>query len=184
MFDISFVIFLFFFSALCLTEFIVFNEEILLALCFFCFVFFCFNTLSDSVYDSFNSRALKFESDLLSSYSNRRISLLEKFSNALKFRAFNFKFTLLFSSFRAYLLQAKSFSSNQMLLSFGLTASTYLSDLISVESKLFDSFQKNCIELLLYPLIFENIGSSLFQVSNFATSSFSNQTSLLKGFSY
>ena len=75
MFDIIFIAFLLIFSLLCFVEFIVFNEEVLLALCFFSFIFFSFNTLSDSVAESFESRALKFENDLLVSFDITKKSI-------------------------------------------------------------------------------------------------------------
>ena len=86
MFDIFFIASLFLFSILCFLEFIVFNEEILLALCFFSFIFFSFNTLGDSIFDTFQSRAAKFEADLLLSfgpsqktYARRSISVGSSF---------------------------------------------------------------------------------------------------------
>lgn len=184
MFDIFFIVFLFVFSSLCFLEFIVFNEEILLAFCFFAFVFFCFNNLSDSVYDSFNSRALKFEADLLVSYSNKRSSLIDKFFNSLKFRDFSFKFQIMFCSFKAYITQFRFFAANYVISSVISQAFLRLSDLVSAEIKLYDFFQKNCLESLLYPLLFENLKSSLFSLSNSSLISPSKDVTLLKSFSY
>jgi len=66
MFNPIFLAFIVFYAVLCSVEFIVFNEEVLLALCFFSFIFFCFNLLSDSTAENLNSRANKFEAEFLS----------------------------------------------------------------------------------------------------------------------
>ena len=102
MFDIVFIGFLLFFSLLCFVEFIVFNEEILLALCFFSFIFFSFNTLSVSVFESFESRAAKFESDLLLSFVANKQVFSTTFYNLIESRGFFSKAkieSLTFSSF-------------------------------------------------------------------------------------
>jgi len=46
-------------------EIIVFNEEVLLALCFISFVLFAYNFLNVTVFTIFLDRANKFETDLL-----------------------------------------------------------------------------------------------------------------------
>jgi hypothetical protein len=68
MFDLFFVGFLFILSLFCAFEIIIFNEEILLLICFFSFIFVCFNSFSESVFDMFADRASKFEIDLLDSF--------------------------------------------------------------------------------------------------------------------
>jgi hypothetical protein len=81
-----FILPLFFFCLLSFFDFIVFNEEILLALCFLAFIFYCFNTLSDSVFNSFEDRASKFESDLVISYNSSKTALANNFQNFFKLR--------------------------------------------------------------------------------------------------
>lgn len=68
MFDFVFIFSLILFSLLCVIEVIVFDEEILLALCFFCFIFFMFNNVGGSIFDTLTARATKFEEDLLVSF--------------------------------------------------------------------------------------------------------------------
>jgi hypothetical protein len=80
-FAIYFIVFIVLYSALCGIEFIVFNEEILLALCFFSFVFFSFNSFSDSVFTSLAQRASKFEADFLVSFSAKKKSLTTDFQH-------------------------------------------------------------------------------------------------------
>jgi len=103
MFDIYFIVSLFVFSGLCFLEVIVFNEEILLAMCFFCFIFFSFNSLGDSIFETFQSRASKFEEDLLISYSNTKDNINSKFDNYTSFRSFVSKFKVISLSVEYYL---------------------------------------------------------------------------------
>jgi hypothetical protein len=111
MFDIFFIVSLFVFSALCFLEIVVFNEEILLALCFFSFIFFAFNSMGDSIYDSFQSRAAKFEEDLLISFSATKESLNSKFTSFISSRGFVSKFKILSLCVTNYLTVFTSFSS-------------------------------------------------------------------------
>jgi hypothetical protein len=89
---------MFLFALLSALDFIVYNEEILLTLCFLSFLFYCFNTLSESVASSFEARAAKFEQDLLLSFGVTKSSLINEFSAHTKLQAFVGQFTILMSS--------------------------------------------------------------------------------------
>jgi hypothetical protein len=89
-------------------DFIIYNEEILLALCFLSFLFYCFNTLSESIFSSFESRASKFEQDLLLSFKITKSALMDSFGAHSKLRSFTDQFTLLMLSILNYL--SKSFT--------------------------------------------------------------------------
>jgi hypothetical protein len=166
MFDIFFIVFLLFFSALCLIEFIVFNEEILLALCFFSFIFFCFNTLSDSVYNSFDDRAAKFESDLLVSYKLSKNALTTNFYNFFVLRGFNTKFKIVQTVVFFYFKQFTSYSIFKYSSSIFLLSSSKLTELMLLNQKLIATFQTNCTINLLYPLIFKTTKTNLNLLSN------------------
>ena len=83
-------------------DILVFNEEILLALCFLSFLFYCFNTLSESVAESFESRASKFESELLFTFSSSKNILITDFNVSLKMQNFISKFSILMISLVNY----------------------------------------------------------------------------------
>jgi hypothetical protein len=178
MFDISFIAFLFVFSVLCGIEFIVFNEEILLALCFFSFIFFCFNTLSNSVFNSFDDRASKFEADLLVSYGSSKSLLTANFENLLQLRGFNSKFKILLTTIFFYFSQFTSYSVFKFSSSVLTSSASKLSELFLLDQKLIASFQKGCVVNLLYPLIFKTaktntalIGASLATLKSVSTAS-------------
>lgn len=166
MFDIFFIISLFLFSALCFVEFLVFNEETLLALCFFSFIFFSFNSLGDSVVDTFQSRALKFESDLLLSFNLTKQSLIKSFDNYFFSRGFGSKFKILSISVNNYLELSAKFSLFKLTRLFYITCSSKLQELSVFENKLFVSFQNKSVSLLLYPLIFQTAKTNISLLSN------------------
>ena len=95
MFEINMVIMLFLFCLLSFFDFIVFNEEVLLALCFLSFLFYCFNTLSESIFLTFEQRAYKFEDDLLFNFTNSKNLLSSDFATNLKLQNFLTKFSIL-----------------------------------------------------------------------------------------
>jgi len=166
MFDIFFIISLFLFSALCFVEFLVFNEETLLALCFFSFIFFSFNSLGDSVVDTFQSRALKFESDLLLSFNLTKQSLIKSFDSYFFSRGFSSKFKVLSVLINSYLELLIKFSSFKLTKLFYVTCFLKLQELSAFEKKLFVSFQNKSISLLLYPLIFQTVKTNISLLSS------------------
>jgi len=103
MVELNIIITIFLLCLLSFFDFIVFNEEILLTLCFLSFLFYCFNTLSESVFSSFESRAAKFEEDLLLSFSVTKSALIEDFNTHLKLKSFVDQFTILMLSLSSFL---------------------------------------------------------------------------------
>jgi hypothetical protein len=161
MFDIFFIVSLAVFSVLCFFEVLIFNEEVLLALCFFCFIFFIFNSLGDSFLDIFQSRALKFESDLLFMFISTRQWFVKLFDKYLALRGLRSKFTILSITVGIYLglsLKYSYFKFTQLSCSVSLAK---LSELVAFEAKLVSAFQKKGISLLLYPLIFKTAKSNI-----------------------
>jgi hypothetical protein len=146
---------------LCFLEVIIFNEEILLALCFFSFFFFCFNSLGSSVFDIFYSRATKFEADLLVSYSLSKQSITKLFDNYLASRGFSSKFKILAILSSNYLSSFLNYSIFKLTSSFYTLCSLKLSELAAFESKLLSVLQKKGVSLLLYPLIFQTAKNNL-----------------------
>ena len=166
MFDLVFLVSLLFFCVLCFLEIIVFNEEILLAMCFFSFIFFAFNSLGDSIFESFQSRALKFENDLLLSYNSAKIAVVEQFSVFLLSRGFVVKLKVLtecFSTFFSTFNKHLSFQRVSIVLNICLNK---LSELSAFEAKQYLSAQKKCVSLLLYPLIFKTTNNNIAFLTN------------------
>jgi hypothetical protein len=187
MFDIYFIVSLFIFSVMCFFELIVFNEEILLALCFFSFIFFSFNSLGDSVFDTFQSRAAKFEEDLLISFSATKETLGAKFSSFIASRGFVAKFKVLSACVTNYLTVFTRFYSYKWFAMFYSASLSKLAELSIFETKLIAAFQEKCVSLLLYPLIFQtsknNVALLTSAVGSLVKTSSSNKTKILSALS-
>jgi hypothetical protein len=166
MFSVYFIVFIVLYTLLCSIEFVVFNEEILLALCFFSFILFCFNTLSDSVSSSLDQRASKFEAEFLMSFTTKKKSLVNNFQLLFQSHGFYEKFKILLASALVHLNFSKKTTFLKQTSSIFSTSSSKLADFMLLNNKLVAVFQKNCVTKLLYPLI--------FQAAKTATISFGN----------
>ncbi len=111
MIELSIILSLFFFCLFSFFEIIVFNEEILLTLCFLSFLFYCFNNLSESVAATFDARASKFEDELLTTFANSKNLLSIEFDNRIKIKNFILKFEILMSAIVNYLTMSSDFIS-------------------------------------------------------------------------
>jgi len=109
MIELHIILSIFLLSLLSFFDFIIFNEEILLTLCFLSFLFYCFNTLSESIFSSFESRASKFEEDLLLSFSVSKATLINDFNTHLKLQSFIDQFNILMHSIMYFLSQSLTF---------------------------------------------------------------------------
>ena len=178
MFAVYFIVFIVLYALLCSIEFIVFNEEILLALCFFSFVFFSFNSFSDSVFTSLSERASKFESDFLVSFSVKKKSLKSDFQTFFSSHGFQTKFNILLTSVLVYLTFSKKTSFLKYSSSVYATSFAKLTELTLINNKLVSAFQKKCVVKLLYPLIFKSTKTELVSFS--VSSKVSNSRSVLK----
>lgn len=155
MFDIFFIVFILSFSLLCFLEIIVFNEEILLALCFFSFIFFCLNTLSDSVFESFDSRAKKFESDLMMSFSSLKNLTSQNFTTFSKKIGLLESTKITYMTTKVFLENSKQNVKAETAITFTNICFSNLNELLLFNDKLLTGFKKYCVTNLLYPLIFQ-----------------------------
>jgi len=176
MFNIFFIVSLLLFSTFCFFEVIVFNEEILLALCFFSFCFFCFNAIGDSIFESYQSRASKFEEELLSSFNLSMQTLVLKFSHYITSRTYVSKlnvFSVCINQFLDISTSYINFNAFSSLYTFSLTK---LTELATIKTKTVLLFQQNSFLTILYPLIFKKAKS----VASFLTVSTTNDSRLSK----
>jgi len=166
MFNPIFLAFIVFYAILCSIEFIVFNEEVLLALCFFSFIFFCFNLLSDSTAENLNSRANKFEADFLSLFWIDKDVLNSFFNFALKKRGLLTSYNMLLSLFLKLTTSNFSLISDVISTSKKVEADIALKNLKATKSICAVYFQKKIQKHLIYNLIFSfspsNLTSSIY----------------------
>ncbi len=122
--------------------------------------------MGDSIFDTFQQRAAKFEEDLLVSFNETKKTLTTKFSNFLKVRGFVSKFQILSACVVNYLTVLKSYNSYNWFATLYVSATTKLSEVLAFENKLLASFQEKSVFLLMYPLIFQTSKNSLSILAN------------------
>ena len=88
MIELNFILILFLITICSAFDFIVYNEEVLLTICFLSFIFYSFNTTSASVQSMFEDRAAKFEQDLLQSFVATQTAITSDFSAKFKLKFF------------------------------------------------------------------------------------------------
>lgn len=155
MFSTYYIIFILFYIIACSIEFIVFNEEILLAICFFSFVFFAYNSFSDSLFSSLMARASKFESDFLLSFSVKKKFTVLNFNSYYLTGNLQSKFQIMLISFISFLtLSKQNLLINQTTAIYNASFAKF-SELLLINTKIIATFHKNCVDNLLYPLVFK-----------------------------
>ncbi len=161
MFEINMVIMLFLFCLLSFFDFIVFNEEVLLALCFLSFLFYCFNTLSESIFLTFEQRASKFEDDLLFNFTNSKNLLSSDFATNLKLQNFLTKFSILMVCLIHFLNSCFSVLNFKTSWICFQSIVGKLNELTKINRNFVSFFQKDCIVQLLYSLILKKTTTDL-----------------------
>lgn len=135
-------------------EIIVFNEEVLLALCFIAFVFFAYSSLNATVFDIFDDRAKKFEADLLLAFETKFEGSVSYFKELLFIKGVTNKLAVFEVLTNGY-VDAIASSLNKRLLADSSTAlNIKLNEIFVFEQKIFAQAQESCIQTLLYPVIF------------------------------
>jgi hypothetical protein len=153
--------------AICVTcllsffDFIIFNEEILLALCFLSFLFYCFNTLSESIFSSFESRAAKFEQDLLASFDGSKLMIINEFNNHVKLNRFVEQFSILFACLSYFIDQCIAFLSYKPVLLYFQLSLAKLNELVISNLELVELLNKSYVIRLLYSLLLNTTKNNL-----------------------
>jgi|TARA_B110000444_G_scaffold260226_1_gene306441 hypothetical protein len=174
MFDLYFIVFIFIFSISCFFEIIVFNEEVLLTLCFLAFIFFIFNNLSETVSETFISRAAQFENDLFVSFKAKQQRILSTFMSTLTSKDSFAKLQIVENSILFFLTSYAISSKTKLLTSLNETTLSKMSELSLFEKMSIENTQKQCIRTLLYPLIFKT-SKSYIQSFNSSVKAMSSQ---------
>ena len=154
-------IMLFLFCLFSFFDFIVFNEEILLALCFLSFLFYCFNTLSESVFSTFEQRAAKFEEDLLFNFTNSKNLLFADFVSNLKLQNFLTKFSILMVCLMHFLDSCFTILNWKASWICFQSIIGKLNELNKINRNFVELFQKGCVIQLLYSLILKKTKNDL-----------------------
>jgi hypothetical protein len=137
-------------------ELLVFNEEILLTLCFLSFIFFVYTSLGDSISSNFSEQARKYENGLLIAF-NEKFSLLKDQIRSLNtlinistpFILFEYLFTI-------FIQKRKNFTEKSINISTTSLILNKLNEIYSVEQKAITSAHNNILQNLIYPLLFSS----------------------------
>lgn len=125
--------------ALSFAELLIFNEEVLLALCFIAFIFFAYSSLSDSFSSDFEAQTLKLINDLLAASNQKITTAYVDFQDAKLSLTSTQEASLLSQVVGFYLLKDSKLSNN---LTLSLSYSVITNKLLEVK-KLSESIRKN-----------------------------------------
>lgn len=157
MFEIYYIIFVFFFSVFCFFELIIFNEEILLTLCFLCFLFFIFNSIGNSIFDNLKNHASKIENDLFISFvANKKMVLANFYKNDIT-TTFKLKFSIVEALCLEYFHVYGLFFNFSIHDFFNVNAKSMLLNFLRSEQKLQMASNKVSIRNFLYTLFYTNV---------------------------
>lgn len=138
-------------------EVIVFNEEVLLALCFVSFVFFAYSYLNETVFAIFDDRAKKFESDILIAFESKHAAISAYANDLILSKTILSGLSLFEACTRRYnVFVFDNVRASRRSAIVGATVST-LNDIVSKERKIKIASQKTNIQSAVYPFIFSII---------------------------
>ena len=136
-------------------ELIVFNEEVLLALCFISFVFFSYCFLADNVTSIFTERAGKFKLDIAVAFDNKLTLIIETVNGLVhekKLTRFIGFIDIIQNN--TWSLQYSDRWNEQCAGFFWDGLITKLNKVVAIEQKLKLETQKQSIQSLVYPFVF------------------------------
>lgn len=117
--------------------------------------------MSDSISSIFESRAAKFEEDLLITFSSSKDLLISDFNANLKLQFFITKFSILLISLVNYLSVCTVFLEYKSNWIYYQASLAKLNELVMSNKNFVTFFQKACITQLLYSLILKKSSSDL-----------------------
>lgn len=135
-------------------ELIVFNEEVLLALCFISFVFFAYSYLGDTIFAIFDDRAKKFEGDILVAFDSKHSSISAYANDLLLSKMILSGLGLFEACTRRYNTFVFDGMRDSRRLSIVNATVSKFNDILLTERKLKAASQKTNIQSAVYPFIF------------------------------
>jgi hypothetical protein len=138
-------------------EIIVFNEEVLLALCFVSFVFFAYSYLSQTVFAVFDDRAKKFEADILVAFNSKRDIIIGSAEDLFQSKIITTILFLFHQCIMSYNLFLFDVTRSSRILTTNADVSFKLNDIVTTERKLAQLIQKSNIQSVIYPFVFSRL---------------------------
>lgn len=135
-------------------EVIVFNEEVLLALCFIFFVFFAYSYIGSSVLAIFSDRSAKFEADILLAFESKHHAIKAKANDMFLYRTLVTGLSL----FELCAYHYNTFTVNGLYIEHSVALSSYsttfLNQLFASENLLKSAISRNNVQSMIYPAVF------------------------------
>jgi hypothetical protein len=161
MIELHLIVSIFLLVILSFCDFIVYNEEVLLTVCFLAFLFYCFNTLSESVYSSFESRAAKIEQDLLLTFSSTKASLVSEFQTNLKLVSFFSQINCLLFGLLNFLSVCLTFVDFKHTVVYYQACTAMFNELVLFSANLVQFLRESLVVQLLYSLVLNKTTNDL-----------------------
>lgn len=137
-------------------EIIVFDEEVLLALCFVSFIFFAYSYLNLSIYELFEDRSNKFETDLLIAFEGKYSQMLILSKSFSLDKSLSKKISIVSKLEKASLKTLKASLLMKLNAHINNLVTTLLNDTLTIEKKIAFEVQQNKIERVIYPFIYSS----------------------------
>jgi hypothetical protein len=161
MVELNVLLAIFVFCILSFFDIIVYNEEVLLTLCFLCFIFYCFQTLSGQVAEMFETRASQFEQNLLITYNGTKNLVISEFNTHIKLLNLMTNFKLLSKSLLNGIAVLFTFFEWTIVSVYFQTAIAKLNELAIFNQGFSTHYQKSCVSQLLYSIILTKTSNKL-----------------------
>lgn len=143
-------------------EVIVFDEEVLLALCFVCFIFFAYSYLSNSIYDIFEDRANKFESDLLLAFEEKYSQKLSMSKKLSVDKVLTEKISIFHSLETSHFDHLKTSILSKLISYVDNSTTILLNETLSLETGITYGVQQNKFERIIYTFISKQFSYMLY----------------------
>jgi hypothetical protein len=156
-FNATYIIFFISLFLLLLTEFIVFNEELLLTLCFLSFVFCFRNLLQQSFHSFFIDHALKIENDIIVAFAAKQLAISSFLTNVVitkLFLANSLCLVYLLTHFVSCFFSFQSVSRSAIISSL---VKSSVSSWLENAQMITNLLEKSNIQLLYFPMVFKLI---------------------------
>jgi len=156
-FNVTYLVFLVSLLVLFFTEFIVFNEELLLTLCFLSFVFCFRNLLQQSFYSFFIDHALKIENDIIVAFSSKQLAISSYLSSLMIAKLFLTNALCLSHLLLHFVSRFFLFQKGSRAVFISSLAKAGINGWLEYVQTLANALEKSNIQLLYYPIVFKLI---------------------------
>lgn len=137
-------------------ELLVFNEEVLLTLCFLSFIFFIYTSLGESISSNFSEQARKYENGLLSAFNDKFVILKDQVLTLYPLTNISNNFLFFEYILITFVQKRKNSIERSLSISSSSLILNKFAEISNIEQKIIVGVQNKILKDLLYPLIFSS----------------------------